>query len=137
MQIELSEPKNGWIEFRIGDFIVGGSDLEDLPINWLKSIRFSLQNRLPLCLKLNSGSFQFWILSDETTTIVENRKTEHRNFNIGKKNLIRKLIPEMKKYLDGWIFWNFNSEDLTPEQIEDRSNRLRDLIQDCEDILEG
>ena len=115
---------------------MGGSDLEDLPINWLKSIRFSLQNRLPLCLKLNSGSFQFWILSDETTIIVENRKTEHRIFNIGKKNLIQKLIPEMKKYLDGWIFWNFNSEDLTPEQIEDRSNRLRDLIQDCEDILE-
>ena len=136
MQIELSEPKNGWIEFQIGDFIVGGSDLEDLPINWLKSIRFSLQNRLTLCLKLNSGSFQFWILSDETTIIVENRKTEHRIFNIGKKNLIQKLIPEMKKYLDGWIFWNFNSEDLTPEQIEDRSNRLRDLIQDCEDILE-
>ena len=142
VKVKLELYEYGGIELHIGDFVAIGSYMTSLPYEWLESIRFSLQNRLPLCLELDEEGSNVWIFSNGDVIIIDDRGLdEDYHYTLVKdldyRNFVWMLLKEIMKedIFQRFVRWEFIPERFTEEVLQIRECELKSLIQDCKEAL--
>lgn len=128
----LGTPKNGWTNIRLGEFQCWGSYMTDIPIEWLKAIKYSLQFCTPLCLYADNEGTETYIIIDEYCSYAFKNTDRIDVITIWqhKENVIKQIINDIESDIDSWVQWDLD-ENATEKQIEWRTKLLHLLIKEC------
>lgn len=143
MNISLEPKDRGWLILKLNDYAAQASYLDDVPIDWLKSIHFSIANHLPLTLRLDEEGSEVFIVSYNDTVILDNREdiekhTIYKNYEIEDlscKKLSRYIVDCIKENLDYFVTWLPESDHYNEEDRMKRKNYLLYLLNKCQAVL--
>ena len=105
----LSTPKNGWCLVSIGSWSDRGSYLDDIPVNLLRAVENVMLTEDPELVYFDAEGWEYIIEVDvdqtRITTETEDHEVEVRTFNVGAQDLARELINDVRRDLEGWVYW--------------------------------
>ncbi len=106
----IEEIKAGWATVKVGSFVTKASDIDDLPIDWLKTFIFGLQNNVPITLFIEEEGSESYITTSSDMTYIISDGREHCEFHefedITVKILAKEFMADLIKYFEEWVKWN-------------------------------
>lgn len=137
----LSNPKHGWCNVEIGDFVGTASYLNDVPFNCLNSfITYFTKGNYINCIAVSfdEEGTEFTIVSsyDGTYIIIErgSEPTLKHYYNIDIKLLANELIEDLERDFDAWVRWecfdDYEPEKSRVEELRSKIEELRQLIKE-------
>ena len=131
----FSRPKVGWVDINIGGYIINGSYLTDIPMDFLDSLIPSLKSNLPVSIFIDEEGIEDIICAyyNEVYIMVrDGDDVEYKKIDMD-FNLFRKeIINGIETYLNEWINWNMD-EDV--EGLKNRENELRTKLSLAKEYL--
>ncbi len=134
----LSTPEAGWCKLTIGCWSDRCSYLSDVPMKLLK-IFLSLykDSTLHVC-NFDAEGWENNIIFNKKMTLITSDKDNgyETTINISSDTLAKELIADIRRDIDKWVIWDFNSEDeFTDDQKEQRKQKLLNLCNEIEVYL--
>ena len=133
----FSRPKGGWVDITIGNYIIQGSYLTDIPMNFLDSLICSLENNTPVSVFIDEEGVEDIICAyyNEIFIIVKDEdNVEYKKVNIDFNKFRRNIINGIENYFDEWVNWNMcdNNKILKNRKIEleEKINKAKELLKD-------
>lgn len=125
----------GWVGINIGGYIINGSYLTDIPMNFLDSLISSLKSNLPVSILIDEEGIEDIICAyyDEVYIVVRHGDdVEYKKIDMD-FNLFRKdIINGIETNLNEWINWNMDED---AEVLKNRENELRTKLSIAKDYL--
>ncbi len=131
----LSKPYAGWTEFTLEDFKVHGSDLTDIPLEWMRAAVHGMKYYTPAAFYLDEEGAETTIAVNEYRTYIirqhngETLKTIH----MGLFRFTEMLVADIRENLDSWVYWSL--ECCRNATFEERKAELQALIDEAEALL--
>lgn len=133
----FSRPKGGWVDITIGNYIIQGSYLTDIPMNFLDSLICSLENNTPVFIFIDEEGVENIICAyyNEVFIIVKDGdNVEYKKVDIDFNKFRRNIINGIENYFDEWVNWNMcdNNKILKNRKIEleEKINKAKELLKD-------
>ena len=119
----ISNPKNGWCNFKLGDFEGTPSYITDVPIDLLDAFIDYYTRGYGLAYFDEEGSEFTLLLTWYGVYIIEEKDNVklHVFYDLNISNLAKEVIADIETNLDGWcndfMWYSFSKEDLN-ERLE-------------------
>lgn len=125
----ISNPRNGWCNFRLGNFKGSPSYLTDVPMELLYCFESYFSIGAGACFFDEEGSEFTLLLTDGECFVIENRESPHDFVKIESSpaQLAVELLRDLgNPLLDGWISWVPEYEDMTRQEKERRHKEMKE-----------
>jgi len=135
LPIWIKSIQNGWITIKIDDLKIFGSYLDqDIPLEWLKTLKFAISENLPFCLTLD-GEDQYTVISagKHDTYIYNINKFFYIIDDFGYQLLAKHIYEQLLKFKNE--MYNWFEEHITPEEYIIRKNKIDKLIDEINALL--
>lgn len=126
----ISNPKNGWCNFKLGDFKGTPSYITDVPIDLLDAFIDYYTRGYGLAYFDEEGSEFTLLLTWYGVYIIEEKDDTkvHTFYNLSISDLAKEAIIDILSNLDGWcndfMYCSFSKEDLN-ERLEKLKNMIK------------
>ena len=126
----ISNPKNGWCNFKLGDFEGTPSYITDVPIDLLDAFIDYYTRGYGLAYFDEEGSEFTLLLTWYGVYIIEEKDDTkvHAFYNLSISDLAKDVIIDILSNLDGWcndfMHCSFSKEDLN-ERLEKLKNMIK------------
>ena len=126
----ISNPKNGWCNFKLGDFEGTPSYITDVPIDLLDAFIDYYTRGYGLAYFDEEGSEFTLLLTWYGVYIIEEKDDTkvHTFYNLSISDLAKEVIADIETNLDGWcndfMYYSFSKEDLN-ERLEKLKNMIK------------
>lgn len=126
----ISDPKNGWCNFKLGDFEGTPSYITDVPIDLLDAFIDYYTRGYGLAYFDEEGSEFTLLLTWYGVYIIEekNNVKSHVFYDLNISDLAKEVIADIETNLDGWcndfMYYSFSKEDLN-ERLEKLKNMIK------------
>jgi hypothetical protein len=113
----ISDPRNGWCDFQVGDFHGTPSYLTDVPVNLLDLFLDYRKKQTAIAWFDEEGTDFALILDPYDVFIIknDNSSTLYRFDDIRILDLEAELIQDIERDITGWTFFNLEDD---PEEIK-------------------
>lgn len=135
LPIWIQSIQNGWITIKIDNLKVFGSYLDqDIPLEWLKTLKFAIKYDLPFCLTLD-GEDQYTVISagKHDTYVYNTNKFFYIVENFGYQLLAKHTYERLLRLKEN--MYNWFEEHITPEEYIIRKNEIDELIDEINALL--
>lgn len=125
----ISNPKNGWCNFKLGDFEGTPSYITDVPIDLLDAFIDYYTRGYGLAYFDEEGSEFTLLLTWYGVYIIEEKDNvkSHVFYDLNISDLAKEVIADIETNLDGWcndfMYYSFSKEDLN-----ERLGKLKNMI---------
>ena len=107
---------------------------QDVPLEWLKTLKFAIKENLPFCLTLNGNDQYIFIFAGKTDTYVHNINNyfyviRYINYKILARTIYHQLLQFRKNMYD-WF-----EESITSEKYILRKEQIDELIIEINALL--
>ena len=125
----ISNPKNGWCNFKLDDFEGTPSYITDVPIDLLDAFIDYYTRGYGLAYFDEEGSEFTLLLTWYGVYIIEEKDNvkSHVFYNLNISDLAKEVIADIETNLDGWcndfMYYSFSKEDLN-----ERLGKLKNMI---------
>lgn len=126
----ILNPKNGWCNFKLGDFEGTPSYITDVPIDLLDAFIDYYTRGYGLAYFDEEGSEFTLLLTWYGVYIIEekNNVKSHVFYDLNISDLAKEVIADIETNLDGWcndfMYYSFSKEDLN-ERLEKLKNMIK------------
>ena len=126
----ISNPKNGWCNFKLGDFEGTPSYITDVPIDLLDAFIDYYTRGYGLAYFDEEGSEFTLLLTWYGVYIIEEKDNvnSHVFYDLNISDLAKEVIADIETNLDGWcndfMYYSFSKEDLN-ERLEKLKNMIK------------
>ena len=126
----ISDPKNGWCNFKLGDFEGTPSYITDVPIDLLDAFIDYYTRGYGLAYFDEEGSEFTLLLTWYGVYIIEEKDNvkSHVFYDLNISDLAKEVIADIETNLDGWcndfMYYSFSKEDLN-ERLEKLKNMIK------------
>ena len=126
----ISNPKNGWCNFKLGDFEGTPSYITDVPIDLLDAFIDYYTRGYGLAYFDEEGSEFTLLLAWYGVYIIEEKDNvkSHVFYDLNISDLAKEVIADIETNLDGWcndfMYYSFSKEDLN-ERLEKLKNMIK------------
>lgn len=126
----ISNPKNGWCNFKLGDFEGTPSYITDAPIDLLDAFIDYYTRGYGLAYFDEEGSEFTLLLTWYGVYIIEEKDDvkSHVFYDLNISDLAKEVIADIETNLDGWyndfMYCSFSKEDLN-ERLEKLKNMIK------------
>ena len=126
----ISNPKNGWCNFKLGDFEGTPSYITDVPIDLLDTFIDYYTRGYGLAYFDEEGSEFTLLLTWYGVYIIEEKDNvkSHVFYDLNISDLAKEVIADIETNLDGWcndfMYYSFSKEDLN-ERLEKLKNMIK------------
>ena len=126
----ISNPKNGWCNFKLGDFEGTPSYITDVPIDLLDAFIDYYTRGYGLAYFDEQGSEFTLLLTWYGVYIIEEKDNvkSHVFYDLNISDLAKEVIADIETNLDGWcndfMYYSFSKEDLN-ERLEKLKNMIK------------
>ena len=126
----ISNPKNGWCNFKLDDFEGTPSYITDVPIDLLDAFIDYYTRGYGLAYFDEEGSEFTLLLTWYGVYIIEEKDNvkSHVFYNLNISDLAKEVIADIETNLDGWcndfMYCSFSKEDLN-ERLEKLKNMIK------------
>ena len=130
VNVSIQFTGKGWMEFKINEFTARGSYLTDIPIDWLKAIKFSLENEVPFTLFMDEEGSEVVITAyyDHIIIYAIRDLMSIYTFEMNYKDFAIQLFNEFKKYKDSLYYWLPESSAYTEQELYERMKEIEFLF---------
>ena len=135
LPIWIQSIQNGWITIKIDNLKVFGSFIEqDIPLEWLKTLKFAIKYDLPFCLTLDDED-QYTVISagKHDTYVCNVDKFFYVVEDIDYKQLSRIIYNQLLQFKNE--MYNWFEEFIKPEKFIIRKNEIDNLIDEINALL--
>ena len=125
----ISNPKNGWCNFKLGDFEGTPSYITDVPIDLLDAFIDYYTRGYGLAYFDEEGSEFTLLLTWYGVYIIEEKDNvkSHVFYDLNISDLAKEVIADIETNLNGWcndfMYYSFSKEDLN-----ERLGKLKNMI---------
>ena len=125
----ISNPKNGWCNFKLGDFEGTPSYITDVPIDLLDAFIDYYTRGYGLAYFDEEGSEFTLLLTWYGVYIIEEKDNvkSHVFYDLNISDLAKEVIADIETNSDGWcndfMYYSFSKEDLN-----ERLGKLKNMI---------
>lgn len=126
----ISNPKNGWCNFKLGDFEGTPSYITDVPIDLLDAFIDYYTRGYGLAYFDEEDSEFTLLLTWYGVYIIEEKDNvkSHVFYDLNISDLAKEVIADIETNLDGWcndfMYYSFSKEDLN-ERLEKLKNMIK------------
>ena len=126
----ISDPKNGWCNFKLGDFEGTPSYITNVPIDLLDAFIDYYTRGYGLAYFDEEGSEFTLLLTWYGVYIIEEKDNvkSHVFYDLNISDLAKEVIADIETNLDGWcndfMYYSFSKEDLN-ERLEKLKNMIK------------
>ena len=126
----ISNPKNGWCNFKLCDFEGTPSYITDVPIDLLDAFIDYYTRGYGLAYFDEEGSEFTLLLTWYGVYIIEEKDNvkSHVFYDLNISDLAKEVIADIETNLDGWcndfMYYSFSKEDLN-ERLEKLKNMIK------------
>ena len=126
----ISNPKNGWCNFKLGDFEGTPSYITDVPIDLLDAFIDYYTRGYGLAYFDEEGSEFTLLLTWYGVYIIDEKDNvkSHVFYDLNISDLAKEVIADIETNLDGWcndfMYYSFSKEDLN-ERLEKLKNMIK------------
>ena len=126
----ISNPKNGWCNFKLGDFEGTPSYITDVPIDLLDAFIDYYTRGYGLAYFDEEGSEFTLLLTWYGVYIIEEKDDTkvHTFYNLSISDLAKEVIADIETNLDGWcndFMWCSSSKEDLNERLEKLKNMIK------------
>ena len=126
----ISNPKNGWCNFKLGDFEGTPSYITDVPIDLLDAFTDYYTRGYGLAYFDEEGSEFTLLLTWYGVYIIEEKDDTkvHTFYNLSISDLAKEVIADIETNLDGWcndFMWCSSSKEDLNERLEKLKNMIK------------
>lgn len=125
----ISNPKNGWCDFDLGDFHGYPSYLTDVAMDLVTAcFRYCIEDNDYITVGFDEEDSEFILLADYHNCYIIEQKDEdilHR-IDIDIKDLIKEIVNDVESDIDAWATFAVFDDD--PEEIKYNKTRLLNKI---------
>ena len=125
----ISNPKNGWCNFKLGDFEGTPSYITDVPIDLLDAFIDYYKRGYGLAYFDEEGSEFTLLLTWYGIYIIEEKDDTkvHTFYNLSISDLAKDVIIDISSNLDGWCN-DFMLHPSSNEDLKERLEKLKNII---------
>lgn len=143
----LSRPKYGWTTVTVAEKVIGAASyLDDIPMMLLSAMcqYFSKNNYMNFDVQFDAEGYYFglmefddelFFLSTETNDakpIIELISEYSKNTL---KELAKELVNEIREYIEDWVYWDTDYEEMTEEEKYKRKMELLNHANTLEQLI--
>ena len=126
----FGKPKAGWVNINIGNYIINGSYLTDIPMDFLNSLINSLENNLPFSVFIDEeGTEDILCAYYDGVFIIKkiegNDNVEYIKIDMDYAAFRLEVVKGIEIYLNDWVVWNMEDN---PEISKSREIELRNKL---------
>ncbi len=133
----LTEPLNGRCTFSLFDINIQMSCVTDIPVDWLRTCKFALENEYLASFILADNGYEYivFFVNGGGAVLIKDVDGERSmvEYEINLPTFTEQLIEDVRKFFEGWVNWY-------PAKIlggpdEGRGELLKTLLADTEEAL--
>ena len=132
----ISNPKNGWCDFDLGEFHGTPSYITDVPMDLLNACyQYIIGNSEFITIRFDEEGNSFILVADYYDCYIIEQKDEAKFYwtNINIKSMIKEIIDDIEKDIDNWA--KFGSDD-DPKEIKYNKTRMLELIEKIKERID-
>ena len=129
----ISNPRNGWSTFRLGDFFGTPSYLTNVPVDLLEEFIHYWKESRTLSVYFDEEGSTFTLVANPDSIYIIEEKEEPKLININRniKSLTFELINDIEKDIDKWA----SEFVIAEEDVAENKDNILSLLSELKTIL--